>query len=202
MKTQIRSLLMLICAASASLLIIGTSAQAGYDVTLEQVGPNVVATGTGAIDLTGLSFNGTASSVPPNIFPSGGAIETGAPASDNTWGGPLSGPANFGSGNGGNSYNANGGTGSLVGILFFAHLVAVPQGYLSDTLVFDSATYNNKTLSDLGVTPGTYEWTWGSGADQNFTVDIPAVPEPGTWLAAALVVIGLLLHFFIRRRAA
>ena len=31
-------------------------AQAGYIVTLKQVGPNVVATGSGAIDLTGLSF--------------------------------------------------------------------------------------------------------------------------------------------------
>jgi hypothetical protein len=31
-------------------------AQAGYVVTLQEVGPNVVATGSGAIDLTGLTF--------------------------------------------------------------------------------------------------------------------------------------------------
>jgi len=31
-------------------------AQAGYTVTLQQVGPNVVATGSGAINLTGLNF--------------------------------------------------------------------------------------------------------------------------------------------------
>ena len=31
-------------------------AQAGYTVTLQQVGPDVVATGSGAIDLTGLTF--------------------------------------------------------------------------------------------------------------------------------------------------
>ncbi len=31
-------------------------AQAGYIVTLEQVGSNVVATGSGPIDLTGLKF--------------------------------------------------------------------------------------------------------------------------------------------------
>src|SRR5437764_11923395 len=31
-------------------------AQAGYTVTLQQVGPDVVATGSGPIDLTGLTF--------------------------------------------------------------------------------------------------------------------------------------------------
>ena len=31
-------------------------AQAGYTVTLQQVGPDVVATGSGAIDLHGLTF--------------------------------------------------------------------------------------------------------------------------------------------------
>ena len=31
-------------------------AQAGYVVTLQQVGPDVVATGSGAINLTGLTF--------------------------------------------------------------------------------------------------------------------------------------------------
>jgi len=45
-----------LCAASALLLIVSPAAQAGYIVTLKQVGPNVVATGSGAIDLTGLSF--------------------------------------------------------------------------------------------------------------------------------------------------
>jgi hypothetical protein len=33
-------------------------AEAGYTVTLQQVGPDVVATGSGAIDLTGLSIVG------------------------------------------------------------------------------------------------------------------------------------------------
>ena len=31
-------------------------AEAGYTVTLQQVGPDVVATGSGAINLTGLTF--------------------------------------------------------------------------------------------------------------------------------------------------
>ena len=37
-------------------LFSGQPAQAGYIVTLQQVGPDVVATGRGPIDLTGLSI--------------------------------------------------------------------------------------------------------------------------------------------------
>ena len=39
-------------------------AQAGYVVTLQQVGPDVVATGSGAIDLRGLTFGGFGSANP------------------------------------------------------------------------------------------------------------------------------------------
>src|SRR5690348_1089977 len=39
-------------------------AQAGYTVTLQQVGPNVVATGRGAIDLRGLTFSNSNFLVP------------------------------------------------------------------------------------------------------------------------------------------
>src|ERR1700757_959744 len=47
-------------------------AQAGYTVTLQQVGPDVVATGSGAIDLTGLTFRQGFSRSPgiqPNCCP-------------------------------------------------------------------------------------------------------------------------------------
>ena len=44
------------------------SAQAGYTVTLQQVGPDVVATGSGAIDLTGLTLS-QSTSVNPAIMP-------------------------------------------------------------------------------------------------------------------------------------
>ena len=44
-------------------------AQAGYTVTLQQVGPDVVATGSGAIDLRGLTFSNSNFLV-PEITPS------------------------------------------------------------------------------------------------------------------------------------
>jgi hypothetical protein len=49
-----------IASVGAAMLIglSATSAQAGYVVDLTQQGSNVVATGSGAIDLSGLTFSG------------------------------------------------------------------------------------------------------------------------------------------------
>jgi hypothetical protein len=169
---------------------------AGYVVTLQQVGPNVIATGSGALDLTGLTFGGNNGGASARVEPDAGWIVTGAPAASYAqYVGPT-GPITFGSGG---ATSANSGTGSLVGIVN-SSVLRLPVGYVSDSLLSDTATYNSKTINSLGATPGVYEWTWGSGADQNFTLDV--VPEPATWLAAALVAIGLVLNFFIRRRAA
>ena len=48
-------------------------AQAGYIVTLQQVGPDVVATGSGAIDLTGLTFS-QLDFLDPEIHPSSSSL--------------------------------------------------------------------------------------------------------------------------------
>src|SRR6266550_2623958 len=78
-------------------------AQAGYVVTLQQVGPNVVATGSGAINLTGLTFS-QSTSLSPGLKPGSLGIQkscfiyTGPTSSsvDSYHGGP-SGPTGFGS---------------------------------------------------------------------------------------------------------
>src|SRR3984957_10689097 len=73
-------------------------AQAGYIVTLEQVGSDVVATGGGFIDLDGLTFfNNEAPSAA--IFPSIAEIITGptTPTALEVYQG-FSGPQNFGGG--------------------------------------------------------------------------------------------------------
>src|ERR1051326_9080546 len=58
-------------------LLFVQAAEAGYTVTLQEVGPNVVATGSGAIDLTGLTFI-TSVNDNPGIDPENGGIGTGA----------------------------------------------------------------------------------------------------------------------------
>src|SRR2546430_11048250 len=52
-------------------------AQAGYTVTLQQVGPDVVATGSGAIDLTGLTSLSQSGSGNPYVIPNSGLLPFG-----------------------------------------------------------------------------------------------------------------------------
>jgi hypothetical protein len=166
-------------------------AQAGYIVTLQQVGPNVVATGSGAINLTGLTFqsDGVFS---PEILPgagvqAGGGILTGPTSSSVDLYFEPRGPTSFGSGG---ATPASSGSGDMVGIfpihLIFKRALIVPRGYVSGTFLSNSATYSGKTFATLGVTPGTYVWTWGIARNQNFTLQILAAnptptPTPTEW---------------------
>jgi hypothetical protein len=179
-------------AALAIAIICGVSvrtAQAGYTVTLQQQGSDVVATGSGAIDLTGLSPFGSVGLEQGRLFPVFGVILTG-PTSNSAERGysGASGPANFGSGG---ATSASSGRGDIVGIIGIGSTLVVPSGYLSGTLS-DTSTYGGQTFSSLGVTPGTYEWTWGTGANQNFTLQI-GVPDSGSTFG--LLVVSLVALF-------
>jgi VPDSG-CTERM motif len=168
------------------------SAQA-YTVTLEEVGTNVVASGSGAIDLTGLSLIApNFGNVTAGIAPSDGAINV-AHGFVSAYRG-YSGPSSFGTG--GFTF-ATLSSGDAVGINFGSFLF-VPNGYVSGTALSDTSTYNGATFASLGVTPGTYVWTWGTGLpNQNFTLVIGAagVPDGGatvSLLGCALLGLGAL----------
>jgi hypothetical protein len=42
--------------------------------------------------------------------------------------------------------------------------------------MMSSATFDNQSFASLGVTPGTYIWSWGDGPNQSFTLDIVSPP--------------------------
>src|SRR5436189_5161005 len=92
-------LALLLIALVFACLSIRQSAQAGYTVTLQEVGSDVVATGSGAIDLTGLTF---VSHFPlrlyPVIVPSAATIRELIGRPDLYSG--ASGPTSFGNGHG------------------------------------------------------------------------------------------------------
>jgi hypothetical protein len=173
-------------------------AQAGYIVTLTQVadpsqplGTDVVATGSGPIDLMGLSFSSTAAGG-AEIAPFQGRIFTGPTfVGDFDVYTGVTGPKNFGSGG---FTSANSGSGDPVDIVGLTTALSVPLGYVSGSALSDTSTYDNKTFSNLGATPGTYEWTWGTGPNQNFTLQVGAVPAPsiGQGLPVVLAIGGVL----------
>jgi hypothetical protein len=58
--------------------------------------------------------------------------------------------------------------------------VYLPYNYVDNTPLSHTATYYSATFATLGVMPGTYVWTWGSGANQSFTLKIVRTPPPNT----------------------
>ncbi len=107
----------------------------------------------------------------------------------------VTGPRGFGSGS--LDIGANSGSGDIVGIFSDGLSLFVPAGYVSGSLLSDTATWDHASLSSLGVTPGTYVWTWGSGATaDSFTLKagVAAVPAPliGRGLPLVLAVGGVL----------
>jgi PEP-CTERM motif len=171
----------------------GPPAEAAFVMTFEQEGPNVVATGSGTIDLAGLLFSGRPGVISV-ITPSEAQIQIGASAlGDDYLGIGATAPSNFGSGSQTSSPSSV--RGDLVGADLPDFLV--PVGYVSGDPLSDGAVFDNATLASLGITPGTYVWTWGFGEDaDSFTLDIvapppalPGAPEPSTW---AMMLIGFL----------
>ena len=75
----------------------------------------------------------------------------------------------------------------------------VPLGYISGSALSDSSTYDNATLASHGVTPGTYVWTWGTGANQNFTLRIGATSVPDGGSTIGLLILALAALFLARR---
>jgi hypothetical protein len=141
------------------------------------------------------------------LNPSLGAIRTGPPPFTPIEGydavNGFTGPANFGSGG---AIVASSGSGDPVSFFFgFSasdNELDVPQGYVSNSALSDTSTYNGQTFSSLGATPGVYKWTWGTGANQNFTLVIGEVPEPSTWAMMLLGFAGLGLAGWRHRRTA
>src|SRR6266550_3667637 len=122
-------------------------AQAGYTVTLQQVGPDVVAIGSGPINLKGLTFS-QSGSLGPAIKPFGNGsglgsrfIYTGTSSSVDFYSGAINGPTSFGSAF---VTVASSGSGDMVGINggMFGTALIVPTGYVSGNPLSDRATYS------------------------------------------------------------
>ena len=170
-----RQVLWINCIAAA--LFCGPASYAETVITLDQVGTNVVATASGTVNLTGLTFFNNAGSNIASMTPSSAALTVGSTLGSSIYTGFSSSPTAFGIGSATASSSR---TGNYLGPL--GNFLRLPGGYMSDAPLSGTATWNNTTIAALGATPGTYTWTWGSGVNaDSLTLDV--APEPKTtWL--------------------
>jgi PEP-CTERM motif len=163
-------------------------AEASVLIDIYQTGGNVVATGSGTIDLTGLTFDFSAAVGGMGaVVPFDGIAAVGPDNVADVYTG-VSGPASFGPG--ATTFGSSG-SGDAFGVaasLLPSPVLFVPEGYVSGTALSGSSTFASETIASLGLAPGTYVYTWaipGSIGD-SLTVNI-GVPEPSTW---AMMLIG------------
>jgi hypothetical protein len=76
-----------------------------------------------------------------------------------------------------------GSTGDYVGVIAAADgpdVIYVQPGYVSGSPIEAQSTWSNSSLTSLGLVPGVYVFTWGSGADEDtLTVRIGQSSAPG-----------------------
>lgn len=173
-------------------------AQAAFTFTAVEQASDVVFTGEGSLNLSGLVLccHVFLMTPPGFLFPQLPLLRAGTlPEGDGSHAideyGFVTGPSNFGPGGISQTSSA---TGPSVGVggVGFPSLV-VPLGYVSGTALSDSMTFANQTFASLGMIPGTYVWKWPG---DSLTLQIGQVPEPASLalLAMGVAVLGLVLR--------
>jgi hypothetical protein len=182
----------------AVLLISAASSRGGAILTFSQSGSNVLAQATGTLDTASLTLTGHGSSG-GFLTPGEAEVGVGNFGTNNLYQG-YNGPTSFGTGT---IILSSSASGNIVGIEGgVGNFLIAPDNYVSGTALSGSATWDNTTISGLGLTPGEYTWTWGSGVTaDSFEVLIPAsVPEPSSMMLVGEAIGVFGFGAWIRRR--
>jgi hypothetical protein len=150
-------------------------------VTAQEIGGDVVFSGSGTFDLTAWSFLGTLSQ-DANVWPQRDFV-VGTFQLIDGYDAPIafSGPLSIGTG--GDIFFPTSGSGDQFGTDFVFRTLVVPAGYTSGSALSGSSTYAGESFASIGLTPGTYVWSWGSGGSADSLTLI--VPEPSAVLLLA-----------------
>jgi hypothetical protein len=175
--------------ALAAFALTTSSANAEFIITIQEQGPDVKVTGSGTIDTFALTPFPTTAVQPAQLTPNVGSLSVGVgnAATLESFTG-FSGPSNFGPGL---THISDSATGDYVALIIdLPNVLTIPTTSPAGSPLSDAATYNNSTLSSLGLTPGTYDWTWGSGAHADsleLRIEQP-VPEPSTLVMSSILL--------------
>jgi len=182
------------------LLASPATSRAGVIINMEQIGPNVIATGGGSIDTTNLTFIGvTYNSAWVWAGASAAVVGGHEIVPEDVYRG-ITGPSSFGSGI---QFFATSGSGDGFGVVADT-VLDLPSDYISGSLLSATSTWSGSSFSSLGLTPGSYTWTWGTGAHaDSFTLNIGVpVPEHTTLTMALFVgLVGIGARLWSRRGA-
>lgn len=199
----------LLRAATAALLVLPVlsprSASAAYVATMQQIGSDVVVTGSGSLNPGALTVVFDAIGTPAvfaggiGIGPLGPTVVTGYNGFGVSPGLIKTGGTEFATSGAGDFVAvANGLPGELT--------IYVPDGYVFGTPLASSMTFAGTTLAGLGMAIGTFVWSWGEGRTaDSFTLNVldpgppSSVPAPAGLGLFGLMLAGLLAA---RRRAA
>lgn len=180
-----------------------SGANAAVTVTATQVGPNVVFSGSGVFNLSALIGPVFTTNIAPSIYPllptlviSDFSAPVGIYEAET-----VGGPSSYGAGpfspqladsRSGDSFGFTQTPDSELHLNFY-----LPEGYVSNSPLSGTMTFNNETFATLGLTEGTYTWTWSTNAN-NDSMTLNVIPEPASSLLGALTFVAVSL---VRRRS-
>lgn len=169
-------------------LLYSPQAKAVINLQVQQIGPDVVISGSGKANLSALTLNSTNlmyQNVLTDVQIYAGPNQPNA-GQVNLYNGITSGPATISS----DPFlvelpdqNIAASYGDLFGIVTNPFTLVLPKGYVSNADLSGISTIQNHTISGLGLTVGTSSWTWGSMANGDFdsiNLTVPnSTPVPG-----------------------
>jgi len=181
------------------LVPLASSVQAALILNFTEItGGTVSYSGTGSLNFGGMQASDTGILISTlegaGINPAAGSFvnsgfgSTPPPPTANKYTG-ITGPTSLGSG------AKTGGPSFGYGFWFFpsAGELYIGSSYTSGSPLNISGMYPGKTIGTLGLTPGTYTWTLGTGA-QSDTLTMNVVPEPSSFALLGFAAAGLLVR--------
>jgi hypothetical protein len=168
---------------------------AGVTINLVESGSDVVMTHTGTLDITGLTLAyPNQGPIMWNVYPQNGAVQAGSSVNRDIYSGLSVSSSSLGSGS---ITNATSSSGDHVYVS--NGFISLPIDFISGSSLTGSNTFTGASFTSLGVTPGTYVWSWAADSI-TLNISASAVPEPSTYAAlAGLAIFGFVV---LRRRRA